>query len=434
MYASSMAPVTRVRGVDQRISGPAGALELHLRKFSEVHREFQYADRLSGVARGGGFVTLNGRQAHNLLNWLHFASTYSKPAAQIDPETGRLGAVDDAGAPAAAFVDGRSNAEQEIILTPETFDRATMLTSVVMAQTEYQMLDRSQTVFLSDAMKALVTEAADLAEPEPLFDSDIPFDAGLIVFETPLLLDDLHPETGDPIGKPVMPVRAIGWSRAAVGARDGSGEVEGIVLINYTDRDAYNSIFIPAMREIVSDEIEAMEADHDRWMWPIEFHPWAFGSSWVGIDHLGEQSQGKIVSPVAYNRRWVLSLFRIMWQRIIKPEHWEPTTRKQMDRLPKGRRPMMLDGEGMKVLALRRFVESTERSESAGDDVDWPHPYRIPVEPHWRRQHYPSMGPARNEDGSWNQDSHRLVFIARHARGPEHLPLKETHQVVAVVR
>lgn len=431
-----MAPITPTERISpegvQRILGPGQALDFHLSMFRRSVREASY---FQGRAESeDGFFGADPREFYGFIRWVSFANTYSRPAMVYNAETGELEALDTDEVSISYLVDGRTNGEREVVMTQETVTKEVLTTALTMSRTEEVLLDEARTYYITTEMTELICEAAELAEPEPLFDSDLPSDSGLIVFETPLVMDDLHPDTGEPLGVPVMPVRAMGWRRTMVGKRDASGPTEGIVLINYTTSPDYDAIFVPRVNALGIEAAPGETAEDD--VWPVEYHPWAFGAEWDQVDKMGLQGQGKIVSPVAYHRRWMLTLFRVMWQRIVHADHWQPTrqVRRGFDRSAKAK-PTKLDGEGYSVLVLRRFQESTPESRGESSDwADWPHPYRIPVSPHWRRQHYPSLGSARLGDGSWNHESHRLVFIARHARGPEHLPIQERHSVTAVVR
>ena len=60
--------------------------------------------------------------------------------------------------------------------------------------------------------------------------------------------------------------------------------------------------------------------------------------------------------------------------------------------------------------------------------------YRVQSRGHWRRVHVPTLGPARNEDGSFNDDSHRLKWIMPFWRGPLDGPIGPMHKATVVVR
>lgn len=408
-------------------SGPERALTEHLKRWKALQRE---DDVMSRNVAPNGLTRIATQAAPELTQWIRFAQTYSRPAVLANLDTGAVVPLSD-GDPKYGLIDGRSMAEQEVLLADPLRDQATVVTATAMFRTELELLDAGQTIYVSSEMKSLVEAAANLAEPEPLFPTDLPGPCGMVVFETPVVFDDLHPTTGELIEK-ILPIRAVAWTQTKVGKRDGSGMTDGIVLIAYTDSDSYNQIYGKAMIDL--GLAVQVEPHHRDTLTPIEYHPWAFGSTWtVSTSQTFERpSEGVLFATVSYQRRFLLSLFRLMWQRITHPEPWHPDrhARKRILRL----KPAMLDGE-ITVLRLRRFVDQPHSHRNDPDDwAEWPYPHRIPVAAHWRRQWFPSLGPARNPDGSFNQDSHRLVFIAEHARGPEHLPILLKHHVSAVVR
>jgi hypothetical protein len=81
---------------------------------------------------------------------------------------------------------------------------------------------------------------------------------------------------------------------------------------------------------------------------------------------------------------------------------------------------------------LRREFEAEQSGRSETDGFYFDHSWI--VRGHWRRQWYPSLGPARNPDGSFNQDSHRLTWIEAHQSGNPMAPLVIGHEVTSAVR
>lgn len=389
-------------------SGPGRALEAHLARWRQVHDENQ---AIAAGATSGLSI---------LERWIRFASTYSRQAVQVGPD-GML------------VADGATMAEREVLLSYGRVPESIARTALMMLDTEDLMLDQATTHYLSAHMAALVTEAAELAENEPLFPSDVPCPSGFLVLERPRMCADLHPETGAVLPQ-VLPLRAIGWTISEVAERDLSGSADGLMVILYARAGDLDDLYAPAMKEIGQPDAAPLVGNgfHADDLIPVEFHPWQFGAMWDTASAMGEVDVGRIISSVADHRRWLLALWRLMWQRIIAPEPWHPD-RAGHRRAERIRRRS--DGERYSVMHLRRFVEHPRQRPKPDDDawVAWPYPYRIPVRAHWRRQHFASLGPARI-DGQWNPESHRLVFIERHYRGPDHLPVEERHDVTAVVR
>lgn len=397
-------------------SGPSRALQCHLDLFDASHREHV----LFNNARGG---TLS---LPKLVRWVDFAKTYSRSPLVIDQGTGKVTGGEML--KGSALYDGRSNAEMSM---PTMWDNDEMVrvTAQTMWETEHDLLSESTTFYVSAEMIELVTEAAELSEPEPLFVTDLMEPSGLIVLEEPLMLPDLHPVTGEVIDD-LMPIRAIGWRRQEVGKRDGSGSTDGIVLICYDDNKSYNEIYLRKIREIAPELNDEYRLDLP--MGAVEFHPWAFGTEWSSVLDISQTGQGKIISGVAFMRRWFLALNRLMWQRLLNPEQWHPNRagQRQYGRVRGKEAPLAT------VLYLRRYVEDAQYRKKEDPDVlhNWPYPYRIMVKTHTKRQYFPSLGPARNPDGSFNNESHRRVFILKYPRGPEHLPIRDHWTIQALVR
>jgi hypothetical protein len=275
-----------------------------------------------------------------------------------------------------------------------------------------------------------------------LFPTDLPCPRGLIVFEYPLLIPDLHPETGETVPGLDMPVRAIAWGQEKVFARKPDVEelepFDGIWYTLYTDAEAWQSLFVASVKRELPDEYAAYEGlysdtgDRDP-VWCIDTSGWAFGKSWKrSLDPSPRESypQGEIHDTVARVRRFILALFRFQWQRILVPQIYKPT-RHEAKRA--SRIGMKLEDGYIKVLRLRRHVEMEARGEHVEPDP-FTYDHQWLVRGHWRRQWYPSLGPARTDDGSFNYDAHRLVWIEPFVKGNPYGPLVVGHAVTAVVR
>ena len=135
-------------------------------------------------------------------------------------------------------------------------------------------------------------------------------------------------------------------------------------------------------------------------------------------------------------RQIIVTLFRLIWQHIITEGRMDRGERRRVDRVITKYKRVPEDGEHIKIRYLRR-IESIdahpavrERDEEGG----WSLTYRIIVRGHPRQQHYPTLGPAYDDNGDWNPDSHRKIWIDAHIRGPEDGPLVLKHSMDAVIR
>jgi hypothetical protein len=111
------------------------------------------------------------------------------------------------------------------------------------------------------------------------------------------------------------------------------------------------------------------------------------------------------------------------------PERYTP---KSYERRRAARSNFQITDGHIKVLRLRREMEAERHGESQESTFAYTHQWVVRAHP--RRQWYPSLGPARNDDGSFNQDSHRLIWIEPHLAGNPFGPLVSGHNVVAAVR
>lgn len=300
---------------------------------------------------------------------------------------------------------------------------------------EHGMLDRAETHYVSERVMNAILEAAESAEPETLFPTDLPCPSGLIVLEYPILLNDLHPATGVTVPGLMMPVRAIGWFTDVITSFTGedSSVDDGIVYILYTSEDDYQQFYVPSLRTTVGPEW--VVSAHDGLPYFVsDFSGWSFNKAWgdggdVDKDELW--GTGTVVSNVAYIRRFLFAYFRWTFQRILVHRHHRPNRAENKQTIRAGRR---LAEPGIKIVLLRREYDFEAKHGRPASDAEFRHDHQWIVRGHWRRQWYPSFGPARNTDGSFNNDSHRLIWIDPFVAGNPFGPLVVSHNVTASVR
>lgn len=306
---------------------------------------------------------------------------------------------------------------------------------------EYEDLALSETHYVSHSVMASVQIAAESADPEPIFPTDLPCPRGLIVFESPLMLSDVG-EDGALDPDTEVPVRAISWATHRVTKIHDDGtktEGDGIRYVLYNSFDSYD--FEDA--EIYDDKREenipkatrerVIEASRELGIWVIETSGWSFGSPWGdgGWIKWDDMPEGQVHSSAAVIRRFLLAYFRWTWQRIIVPTTYRPK-RPEMKRGLRG--GLTMEDGYIKVLRLRREVEHTARFDRGEESDEFTFDHQFMVRGHWRRQWYKSLGPAQLPDGSFNPDSHRLVWIEPFIKGNPYGPLIIGHDVSAAVR
>ena len=403
-------------------SGPGRALDFHLDMFRTVERAERFVRQNAGKPRYLQEMPTLLQQRCNLMS-----STL----------TGGLSAFPADG---LSLSEMRSNPMGAQL-------QSNMERAVGLVHNEHKLLNEGETHYVSHHIASSISEAVEHAYPEPLYETDIPARSGLIVLERPLLMDDLHPKTGKRVEGLTMPIRAIGWTISdAVYIRGGDGKmlteeegfapVSGIFYVLYTDAEAFEHFYIPACNALVpeDDEEAAWSLEDARQMrtWATDTSAWAFKTSWTaGADERprDQYEVGEVHSNVAWMRRWLLAYFRWTFQRIIIRTEYKPSKHESKRAMRAGH---PIEGH-IKVLRLRREYEAEQRGETPESDPErWS--YQWLVRPHPRRQHYPTLGPARNEDGSFNQDSHRQIWIESYTKGNPMGPLIVGHNVTAAVR
>lgn len=378
------------------IHGPGQALTFHLELFGKV-------DRTVDILKRTSVKVDDDRRAIRLDT---STSTFAQRARLMTAMGGYDGDT----------VTIRKDAPEH------AYDADNVEKTIGLLNVERAILDAAETHYVSASVIGSINAAVDSMEPEPLFHTDLPCPVGLLVFETPIIHPDVHPDTGEDVPGLDMPIRAIAWTVGKVWDRERTGDVPGVNYMLYTTQDDWASVYVPAHNRIIpdnpitfaSDEFEGAE---QLGTWMSDYSAWSFGTLW-------DDSYGKQVSRI---RRWLLAYWRWSWQRIAVPKVHHPN---RAERRRAFRAGWGADDIHVKVVRLRREVEAEKRGESLPDD--WWLNHAVIVRGHWRRQHYPSLGPARTETGEFNHDSHRLVWVEPHIRGSGQL--RVGHNVTAAVR
>lgn len=395
-------------------SGLGPAYNSHMRRLSLSKGDLDFS---MAQARKQGVVVAQSGYSHPVLKqWSIFAKTWGTP----EGDKVRLGMIEAAIEEGSTIV-GREQFSYDPVL------RGT--TTLRLMQYENTMLNQGTTHYISGPIIAKLSDAAELAEPEPLFDTDLTAKDGFAVLEWPLIIPDFHPDTGELDYEIQMPIRAIGWT-VVDGILSGPSEQRsiggGVMMFAYTTPDDYNAYYVKSLAKkgVQVDPIQGSKRDD---FIPIDVLPWAFGTPWSGraeVDH----RDTTVPQSVAFVRRWFLSLMRFTWQTILVPTPEFPTKKvsSKWAVLAKSR-----PHNDCTVMRMRRVV-NPDGYEYGGTGVPLDH--RVKVRGHWRRQWFRSLGPAYDEEGVWNPNSHRLVWIDEHIRGPEDAPMGATRHATLVVR
>jgi len=300
--------------------------------------------------------------------------------------------------------------------------------------TQISLFAHNSTTYVSSDMLHIVDNLSKTEFGADFFHlTDVPDNGGVILFEH-TLQDDLF-EVGDPM-REMMQI--AGFAYAFMG-RDGT------YVTDYKK--------IVAEYKLVDDSPEKVETvtkqtkEHgalvvvplyDAGMYLVEEGAWLnrgrpqvlpMALMAVPFGPMLHYTEGTNAERV---RRILLSLFRLMWQRILPRDPWIPKRheRRQFDRL----RKHPLEGEQYKVIHVRRYEgrqRFDDRHPMESDGLRWSRPAVI-VRGHPKMQWYSSLGPAYNEDGSWNLESHRKIWVDAYIRGDGEPVWK--HNVTAVIR
>lgn len=270
-------------------------------------------------------------------------------------------------------------------------------------------LNTATTYYVGQTVQELMLSAAEVAEPEPLFPTDLPSPSGLMIFENPLpVLDHMRYDNGDSM----LPINAFMWNTREVTVIDpDTQEVSNHLGITYT---------------IYSDGVDGNAGDPTVPFYAQEHSAWAFGVSWDATGRIGTLNAHKQSPHLAQCRVWLLTILRLLWQEILVPDTFgaDKVERKRFQRMMDRK----WDDGGMKVLRLRKVHRDPVEREGAPDDNTWRMTTRSITRPHWRQQYYRSLG----EVGDPN--AYRRIWIFAFIRGPEGAPLIVKHNVTTIVR
>ena len=414
-------------------SGLAPAVDAHL----ALWRLAEHSKALSDTILDGNTSTTTLNQAiydEHLGRWITFGMSYGLPDADGKPIIAQqalsdFGFVDtydeiDKVLAETLVVDGATISGREQF----TAGAQAVFQGALLAHRERKMLREAVTHYVSAEVIDEVTTAAELAEPEPLFHTDLFTPCGFAVLEKPVIVPDLDSETGLPSDKVNVWVRAFGWQHHGGIASTRTHEVgEGVSIFFYTTGQDYMDGYVTDMRAIGREVAE--DSESQAWldqMLQMEVIPWMFGSEWTTRAEVGHRP-GTVPGPVGFQRRWFLAFMRLCWQEIIvrhathEPRH----NHRRWERFAK-RKPVL----DYTVLRLRRVVDPNYKPSGMGLPLD----KRILVRGHWKRVHLKAMGPARLPDGRMDPNTHRLKWIEPYWKGPEDGPLGPMHSATSVVR
>ena len=391
-------------------SGLAPAVDAHLSYWARTERAIELARRVDSERSPESLVAWADNEWGNF--WTRFASSYGTP--------------DGNGVPMAHSTP----MDESTISGPEQHraEGVAVWQSARLAMREHEMLTKAISHYVSADVVAEITEAAGMAHDEPLFDTDVFTPYGFAVLEEPLVAPDLDPITGVMHPSLEVHIRAIGWKlEERIGSTDPDDQVykPGVSVFCYTTpedyAEGYYTTAIDAGFEVMFGPDEIRDG-----FTCVEVMAWSFGRPWSARNTPAHE-HGTVPEPMAYMRRWFYAFMRLCWQKVVVPQRQTPKRGEGRRWERQAKRKELLD---YTVLRLRRLSDPGYTSSGLGVPLD----HRVLVRHHWKQQYFPSMGPARLEDGSMNPHSHRWTWIEAHWRGPEDGPVGAMEWATSVVR
>lgn len=396
-------------------SGLAPAVDAHLSRWAMSSRDVETAARFYDTRHHTEF----DRWARCPMGsqWTRFAMSYGVPDENGDP-------VHD-----IITYDGDTISGREQM----SANSSGAIKGALLAVRENEMLSKAISHYVSADVVDEVNTASALANYEPLYETDLFCRDGFAVFEQAVAFPDLDQDSGMLSDQIEVHIRAIGWHRIEeVGIAGDTDNVlkPGVMVFLYTTRDDYENGYFRSMIEAGFDPNFAPD-EVDYGFIPLEVISWQFGREWATRPRSAGHVVGTVPTVVGWQRRWFYTFMRFMWQQIVvtHPERLSRQVKRGWERDAK--RKELLD---YTTLRLRRVVDPLH-SAALGTGTGTPLDHRMMVRPHWKYAYLPGTGlPARDASGAQIPESHRWVWVERHWRGDESLPIGAMDAATAVVR
>jgi len=392
-------------------AGIGPAVDAHLQRWAQAEREVLLAEQYYRP-----HSPMNAQIARDLLSkpWLHAWIQFGASYGFVGPDGNPI--------IMGGLADGQTIVGREQFSGDDTAIRQ----GLHLAVREHKMLDRAVSHYVSAEVLDEIDEAAELAVPDVLHETDLFAQDGFAVFERAVVFPDLDPRSGLPHPTLRVHIRAIGWCREPNILSQVDDTVRaGVSIFFYTTREDFAEGYYATAKAAGMDIFDPSTV-RDGFL-PVEVLPWSFDVPWT----MREQSEyvpGTVPYPVGFQRRWFYVFMRLMWQQIIVRRAGHPHRHelRRWERLAK--RKALLD---YTVLRLRRVVDPGYKPTGIGVPLE----YRQLVRKHWSYQYYPSLGgPARMANGEMDPLNHRWVLIEPYWRGPDDGEIGPMHPATSFVR
>ena len=250
--------------------------------------------------------------------------------------------------------------------------------------------------YVTDEMTDLLIHAAETFPPTEFQATDLPLDAGFVLFAKPIPTIDVH-------HKPV-PWRAFSWGLA--GRTDDPSVTAGVHIAIYDHREEREG------GAYWDEELMARVPQSSTLMLTHET-PWAFGHSvgakWTPgtLGNEGVEISEEAIDSALKMLNTIHAFWLLCWQRIGVPMNMQAgrQVRRRAQRTDPSNRPI----PDVRVITLRR-PKLKPTDEHRGGGVEYSH--RFYVNGHWRRQWYPS------------EQRHKPKWIHGYVKGPEDRPFR----------
>ena len=396
-------------------SGLAPAVDAHLSRWARANRNIGLA-RAICEPHGQTIENLDAFDATDWgMEWSLFGASFGLPGKDGKPIT------------TGFFTDGETISGREQFRA----EGVAVWQGARLAVEEHQMLSLGVSHYISGEVMDEVTEAAEIANNEPIYDTDIFTPHGFAVFEKPLVVPDLDPDSGLVSDVIKVHIRAMGWTTSKIVSNDPAypGFHDGVLLFFYTTAQDYAEGYFETYQDAKGEEPPIAPSDFRNGFAITEVAPWMLGKAWATrADGENFHTNSTVPGPVASERRFFYTLMRLMFQQIVVRSAEDSRVKRQNRRQWERARKPVLD---YTVLRLRRVVDPNYKPQGGGEALT----YRQWRRGHWKFQFLPGTGlPARDEQGRQIPESHRWQWIEGYFAGPEDGPIGPLHSATSVVR
>lgn len=274
--------------------------------------------------------------------------------------------------------------------------------SVLWAQRE---IDNAVLYWIAPDMVQLLQLVAPKMPAQPLLQTDMPSEAGLVYFSNPIIGTDANDPDND------IPVRCMVWGQAHIQTQiPGAYEGDAMSMCSFSDyRD-----FEEKLEAILGPTDKRRPAGD---LLPLGRADWPYGHETDELPY--PDCTDTTAKSICEDRRWMMALWTLSAQTsltetvdVIPPRG----VRRRLERVGVTEIPTT------RVVQLRRRIE--KRKPEGTREVEWSHRWLVGATDggFWRNQWLPST------------QAHRLQWIMPYVKGPDDKPLVVKDEVKAWVR